>query len=115
MEEAHLIRYKDWMLTKAFNVEYLDKSGFAIDLWELLKYVYDEVEKDGYVKNCWKIHGGIKPQLTPKGYVFYYTGGYSGEAKKIKMDKLLSNILNTGKHITKEFLTAAINTAFSKI
>ena len=104
------IYYKDWMLALASKNTYLDQHGFEYDLWMLLKNLFNEIELDGYVKNSCEIKGGIRPSLTPSGYSFFYSGGYSGMSNKIEIEQMKEHIANIGGFVTKTIFSSFINT-----
>lgn len=76
------IRWKDWMLVLAENRYFLEKKKYAPDVYAAYKVIFDEVRKDGYIKEGWGITAGMCPELTDLGRVFVETGGYSEEYKR---------------------------------
>lgn len=75
-------KWKDWMLVLAENEYLIEKKKYDPDVYSAYKVLFDEVRKDGYIKEGWGITSAIAPILTDLGRVFVSNGGYSEEYKK---------------------------------
>lgn len=73
MKEA--IKWKDWMLVLAESKYFIEKKEYDPDVYSAYKVLFDEVRRDGYIKEGWGITAGICPVLTDLGRVFVATGG----------------------------------------
>lgn len=76
------IKWKDWMLVLAENRYLIKGSEYDSDVYSAYKVLFEEVRRDGYIKEGWGITSAICPILTDLGRVFVASGGYSEEYKR---------------------------------
>lgn len=97
-------KWKDWMLILAENKFLIEKKEYDPYVYSAYKVLFEEVSKDGYIKEGWGITSAISPILTDLGKVFVSEGGYSEEYKKRCMEQALDVALL----VTKEAAAAII-------
>ena len=82
------VKWKDWMLVLAENKYLIEKKEYDMGVYSAFKVLFDEVRRDGYIKEGWGITSAICPVLTDLGKVFVASGGYSEEYKKRRMERV---------------------------
>lgn len=97
-------KWKDWMLILAENKFLIEKKEYDMDVYSAFKVLFDEVRRDGYIKEGWGITSAICPVLTDLGKVFVASGGYSEEYKKRRMER----VSDVALLVTKETAAAII-------
>lgn len=98
LKHEDAFKWKDWMLILAENKFFIEKKKYDEYVYSAFKVIFDEVKKDGYVKDEWPLTAGMSPVLTDRGRVFASLGGYSDEYKRRQNEEAKEVI----KSMTKE-------------
>ena len=92
IEEAKI---RDFILKLAEEKGMLKYSDYGTEDRRVWKYLFSEVERDGYIK-CVKYTSFILPEITGKGILFLDGGGYSGlsnSERKEKSNEIIARLI----------------------